>query len=210
MRICLFDTQDDSLHSLRAEDLPFGEVEQKRLLSLKNPQRLRESLGALLSLRALLESSEIPPIRRDPNGKPYFDAPSAPSFSLSHTHRLCAALLASPQVGQVGLDLELLRPFPHAKAVGERFFSPAEWDQFRASEFSELVFFRLWTQKEARAKMRGTGLLAPSEASLFERTYRLRYEGEDYILSFTAERQTDEPQWQICGKELTYERINEI
>ena len=67
MRICLFDTRSISLDRL---DLPFGKEENERLSSLRNPARARESLGALLALRELMDGAEHV-IRRHAEGKPY-------------------------------------------------------------------------------------------------------------------------------------------
>lgn len=78
-------------------------------------------------------------------------------FNLSHCQQysLCAV---SPQ--PVGVDLEALRSFPQALALGQRFFAPEEWDQLQAQDSPqrEELFFRYWVCKEAYVKATGQGL----------------------------------------------------
>lgn len=79
-------------------------------------------------------------------------------FNLSHSQGL--ALYAFALDGNVGVDLEALRPVPDADQIVERFLSPSERAEFRSlpGELKQRAFFQCWTQKEAFLKAVGDGL----------------------------------------------------
>lgn len=143
--------------------LPFGQAEQARLRSIKNPAALRQGLGGQLALQALLEQGGFPPctlICRTEQGKPFFSDSRLPDFSISHSSDLAAALLGDRDGGSVGLDLEFVRPELDYKKIARRFFSEAEQASIASAEEPLEVFYRLWTEKEALAKLCGKGLAA--------------------------------------------------
>ena len=188
MKICLF-----SLSDALSPDvcLPFGEAERERLLAIRKEERRQESLGALAALWTLVGEDALP-ILRTPDGKPYFEASGAPAFSLSHTDGWAAAVLGDEHSGAVGIDIELLRPYPKASQIAARFFTEREARELAAHGESELGFFQLWTRKEAVAKMKGRGLLSEtfSEPALLS-TFRLTSEKETLLLSVSAEGMAD-------------------
>lgn len=84
------------------------------------------------------------------NGKPVFaDYPNI-HFNISHSKRYVVCVLASVEVG---IDIEGERTAN--TAVARRFFSEAEAEW---AEGNERRFFRLWTLKEAFAKVTGEGI----------------------------------------------------
>jgi 4'-phosphopantetheinyl transferase len=92
-------------------------------------------------------------------GKPSLDGISPNiHFSVSHSGEL--AMLALALDGEIGVDLELMRPEVEIQKLSERFFSPAERDSLRALSDNHQVaaFFRCWTCKEAFLKAQGVGL----------------------------------------------------
>lgn len=100
-------------------------------------------------------------IQKGPHEKPYVSANSGkPSlhFNLSHSHGL--ALYAFALRGQVGIDLEKLRPEFATKEVAEQFFSPAEQEELLRLPPEGRIqgFFNCWTRKEAYVKATGKGL----------------------------------------------------
>jgi 4'-phosphopantetheinyl transferase len=120
---------------------------------------LREILGAYL---------DVPPrdmrFRYDEHGKPLLapDAhPNAPSFNVSHAGGL--ALYALARRGRLGVDVELISPFPDMLRLSGHFFSAGERRSLESVASLELAdaFFSIWTRKEAYLKAHGTGLLAP-------------------------------------------------
>lgn len=123
----------------------------------KNQDSIRESLSALLVLAELLERAEIPSsdliLDRYESGKPCFKN-SQIEFSLSHSRGYAAAAISDSS--RVGIDLEAAEISPEKAAkLAERFFSADEKRELVANPDS---FLRLWTKKEAYAKMLGTPL----------------------------------------------------
>lgn len=94
--------------------------------------------------------------RYDPDGKPAVEGTAGPHFNLSHTDG--AGVIAVAGV-PVGTDVENAREGPNADALVERFFAPAERDQYRAlpPPLRPAAFLRGWTCKEALLKGVGCG-----------------------------------------------------
>jgi 4'-phosphopantetheinyl transferase len=82
-------------------------------------------------------------------------------FNLAHSGRL--ALYAFTRIGEIGVDLEHIRPEFTGDNIANRFFSPAEVDCL--SRLPALArheaFFNCWTRKEAFIKAKGMGLSLP-------------------------------------------------
>lgn len=179
--------------------LPFGEDEQSRLLSLQNPDRATQSLGALLALWQLCGAS-VYPIRRTPEGKPYFHAPHAPAFSLTHIKDVSVAALADRDEGNIGIDAEELRPYDRKGKIAARFFTEAEQAMLADTDTDE-VFFKLWTAKEATVKMNGltlaTHLSNETESASYTRHFRITENGRAAILCLAAEKPITHIEWLV-------------
>ena len=207
MRICLVSLSDipDDLPSLS-----FGESENKRLAAIRNPHRRKESLCALLALRELL-GNPLPRIQRDPNGKPFFADSSLPPFSLCHGGEWAAAMLGDEASGAVGIDLEVIRPYPYAHRIAKRFFSSREYAEFLEADGSEQSFFHLWTQKEALSKLHGNGILSEEQAVAdFCASYRLSLPNKTLMLSVCSEHCGKALSWQSPSECFTQIQIEEI
>ena len=79
-------------------------------------------------------------------------------FNLAHSGGL--ALYAFTNVGEIGVDLEHIRPEFTGDDIARRFFSATEvacLDQLPATARHE-AFFNCWTRKEAFIKAKGMGL----------------------------------------------------
>jgi len=98
-------------------------------------------------------------------GKPY--VPGA-GLTFNHSRSEGLALCAITVAGQVGVDIERLRPVEDEDAVVHRYFAPAEMRQYEAVRSQErtAAFFSTWTRKEAFVKAVGSGL--QRELSSFE------------------------------------------
>jgi 4'-phosphopantetheinyl transferase len=98
-------------------------------------------------------------------GKPYVPGAGL-TFNLSRSEGL--ALCAITVEGQVGVDIERLRPVEDEDAIVHRYFAPAEMRQYEAVRSQErtVAFFSTWTRKEAFVKAVGTGV--PRELTSFE------------------------------------------
>jgi len=97
-----------------------------------------------------------------PQGKPTLAGPrQALSFNLSHSaHMVVCAVTRS---GELGIDVERLRPAVDSQAIARRFFSPRETAALLALPPASRprAFFACWTRKEAYIKAKGGGLTIP-------------------------------------------------
>jgi 4'-phosphopantetheinyl transferase len=120
--------------------------------------RLREMLGALLSV-----APSLVPIQIGLHGKPALARSAQPSglrFSVAHCEDLL--LVALTRLGEVGIDVERVRPIERWARVADRVFGPTD----RAALGREIangdepssVFFRFWCRGEAELKAIGSGI----------------------------------------------------
>jgi 4'-phosphopantetheinyl transferase len=116
-------------------------------------------------------------IAADPNGKPHLvDHPCA--FNLSHSGDV--VLIGTADDGEVGVDVEVLRPTLDLDVVVRSHFSAGErWTiESLAPGARDLAFLVGWTRKEACLKAVGVGLnIDPASIDagicLSERTLRI-------------------------------------
>lgn len=113
--------------------------------------RLREELAGRLGLRP-----EAVELAYGDNGKPRL-ADQVLHFSVSHCDDV--ALFAFSRSGEIGVDIEAIRPVREADAIAVQFFSPLEHAGYAALAPRDrlLGFFRVWTRKEAYVKALGVG-----------------------------------------------------
>jgi 4'-phosphopantetheinyl transferase len=85
-------------------------------------------------------------------------------FNLSHSHGL--ALYAFGRQGELGIDVEKIRPEFAGVEIAERYFSKAEQQELLElpSNLRTLAFFLCWTRKEAYVKAHGGGLQIPLDS----------------------------------------------
>lgn len=85
-------------------------------------------------------------------------------FNLSHSGGL--ALFAVTVGGEVGVDVERIRPEVMQEGLARRYFSPREVTALEAlpPEQQPPGFFNCWTRKEAYIKARGEGLSLPLDS----------------------------------------------
>ncbi len=86
------------------------------------------------------------------------DAETGLYFNLSNSEDM--ALVGVTRHGEIGVDIEHLRPMPDGEQIAERFFSIPERDVLRGvpEDQKHLAFFNCWTRKEAYIKAVGDGL----------------------------------------------------
>ena len=147
----------------RIDDLaPDEKAYMERLASPDHRRRFIFSRTLLRTALSMLEDEDVPASRwhfgTGSNGKPFIKAPqgSITSFNLSYTDPYIA--LAVTKAGEIGVDIERVRPFPEDE-LPWHLFSDGEQALLRATSPQDFwsVFFRLWTLKEAIAKRMGTG-----------------------------------------------------
>jgi len=132
----------DPLASVLAEQAPQG--------ARRNPWLA----GRTLLARAL-SPSPVPEIIFGEQGKPAFVDAHPYWFNLSHSGDDIALLLSDE--GEVGCDIEVIRPRDNWQALANAVFSVAEHDELEreAPEAKLSAFWRIWTRKEAIVKQRG-------------------------------------------------------
>jgi len=116
--------------------------------------------------RALAEHLGVDPAgiryRTSTHGKPELDLVDAPvAFSTSHAGDL--AIVAVVAGGEVGVDIERIRPMRDALDIARKFFTADEVEhlQWLSGAGRSTAFLRLWTRKEAYVKLLGRGLSIP-------------------------------------------------
>jgi 4'-phosphopantetheinyl transferase len=97
-------------------------------------------------------------------GKPALASPQTDPplyFNLSHSDDLVVLVFAAGRT--VGIDVEHAAPLSDLEAVAQRFFAHGEVAALAALPPAErtLVFYRIWTRKEAWIKLHGGGLAIP-------------------------------------------------
>ena len=139
-------------------------TEQVRLSHLSG-SRWKNQLVSLALLYSELaaktgEPSDILKIDRNANGKPYLENFSQYQFNMSHSKDFIA--LAIGKTNPIGLDIEKIdfsrRNLPH---ISERFFPAIENEVLSKYTGKErtLMFYRIWTLREAWVKANGEPLI---------------------------------------------------
>jgi 4'-phosphopantetheinyl transferase len=142
---------------LQATLSPDERVRAERLRFAHLRRRFTVARGALRAIlgAALAAPPEAVPLRVGRNGKPEVDGGLC--FNLSHSNDL--AILAVTRGIELGVDVELVRPFAEVRQIVGQFFSANERMALSAlpdGEWSE-GFFNCWTRKEAYLKALGDG-----------------------------------------------------
>ena len=158
---------DPGLHEARAAARSLSQAERSRAARFRFERDRRRFSAARVRLRELLaerldalpESIEFVYGRE---GKPALAERFARSgwrFNLSRCGEL--AVYAFSRAGEVGVDVEAIRPVDEADAIAARFFAPEERRACKTSNPGD--FLRIWTRKEALAKGLGDGLAVSLE-----------------------------------------------
>jgi 4'-phosphopantetheinyl transferase len=124
--------------------------------------RTRAALRSILGRHLQMPASEVA-LRTAPGGKTFLaDASASLYFNVSHSSDL--ALIALTRGGEIGVDLEAVRPrVDDWVMLAQRYFAAEEVEALEGYSAAERVqaFFRVWTRKEAIVKLLGDGLRMP-------------------------------------------------
>ncbi|MDE5582154.1 MAG: 4'-phosphopantetheinyl transferase superfamily protein [Ruminococcus sp.] len=134
------------------------------LVSLKSVPKKEQRLHAHNLLRECLKTYNIEytadktPITRNDHGKPSLAGHPEIKYNLSHAEGIAVCLVADTECG---VDCEGVRPY--RPNVVRRSFSENEKTMIENApqEEKDLLFFRLWTLKEAYVKAIGIGISYP-------------------------------------------------
>ena len=130
----------------------------------------RRYLSAHVGLRDLLaaRTKQHPAtlvFEEGPFGKTALANPARCAFNMSHSEDVALVALADEGVGEIGVDVEMLRAIPDALALARQNFSASENAELAATppQDQSLAFLLGWTRKEACLKAIGSGLsIAPN------------------------------------------------
>ena len=162
-----------SLHTVNPVITELRDLPEK--VSGKEKNRLL-SLHARAALAHSAELSEVKGFipRKNRKGVP---APCKGIYwSVSHTDRIVAGVVAPYPVG---IDVEQIKPVP--PGLEKEIATEEEWQL--GSQYSEILFYRYWTAKEAVLKAVGHGLVGLDSC----RVSRVDSEGE-LQLDYNSER----------------------
>ena len=120
--------------------------------------KLREMLGTVLAI-----SPAAVPIQLGLHGKPALGRAAQSSgvrFSVAHCDELL--LVAITRLGEVGVDVERVRPIERWARMADRVFSPTDraaiGREIAGGDEPSKVFFRFWCRGEAELKAIGSGI----------------------------------------------------
>jgi 4'-phosphopantetheinyl transferase len=99
------------------------------------------------------------------HGRPALTASQTHNINFNLSHSGEHALFALSREGEVGIDVERIRPYSpgYRLRLAKRFFSELEFSALQGLSTScvEQAFFACWTRKEAYIKAHGRGLSLP-------------------------------------------------
>lgn len=126
----------------------------------------RRYLVSHAALRCILGGYlDLPPqsisFRFSRHGKPSLRDHGGLYYNLAHSHEL--ALVAVTGLGEVGVDIEHVRPLEDMDSIARHSFSEHEYGQLQALPAGQRLrgFFLCWSRKEAFIKALGEGLSYP-------------------------------------------------
>ena len=107
------------------------------------------------------------------------DKPMLPElfFNISHSEHMIVCALT--QVGDIGIDIEVIRPMELKDF--KSCFTTSEWDTILNADNSLHQFLRYWTQKESVIKATGMGLSQLNEVVL-DISEDIKLDGESWYL----------------------------
>ena len=130
---------------------------REQALRFKHLQGRRECavgyIELLRGLRLCYGIEDMPSFDYNEHGKPFLKEHPEVYFSISHCKAAVGCLVSDKPCG---LDIEHIRK---AKPdLVRHTMNPQEAESIFASRFPDIAFTRLWTQKEAVLKLKGTGI----------------------------------------------------
>lgn len=171
MSRCLIATAPVSSQFTR-DLLPSSVLQQAAAMSTQRRQQFLAGRSLLAAvMREFFGCAQLPDIQLSANGKPMFSGASLPFFSLSHSRQHVLVALCS--AGEIGCDIETLRPRASMLTLAHEIFSAAENDWLQAQgENRQAAFWQLWTLREAWLKQQGSSVWQMAEIGIDPLTQR--------------------------------------
>jgi 4'-phosphopantetheinyl transferase len=139
-----------------------SEEERARAAGIANPAvRARFEIGRGLRRKMMSDATGLLAVEitfsESEEGKPRALNAAGWDFNVSHSGDYVAVAVGR---GQVGVDLEQIRPVREMESIVERYFHPDEAAEWRslAPGLREEAFFVIWSAREASMKCVGLGL----------------------------------------------------
>ena len=139
-----------------------SEEERARAVGIANPAvRARFEIGRGLRRKMMSDATGLLAVEitfsESEEGKPRALNAAGWDFNVSHSGDYVAVAVGR---GQVGVDLEQIRPVREMESIVERYFHPDEAAEWRAVApgLREEAFFVIWSAREASMKCVGLGL----------------------------------------------------
>lgn len=134
------------------------EDRQKRILRHRIKQNADNMLIGDILAKALIKKVFEIPIKNQEfayteHGKPYLLDFSHIHFNISHSEEFVLCAVADKKIG---VDIQKIRDYK--PDLAKRVCCDAEIEHIEGSSDKASEFTRIWTQKEAALKMRGTGI----------------------------------------------------
>lgn len=144
----------------------FSPDETNRAMRLKQKLDHKRFIHTRGAMRTILSSylgvsGEVLRFGIGEKGKPYLASPDTGlEFNLSHCENI--ALLVVTKNIQIGVDIERIKAKPLQLKIAKRMFPEFVYTELAAvpAKQQSEVFFRYWTELEARAKCLGEGIFS--------------------------------------------------
>ena len=150
---------NDNLLSFNIEKaLPFLSLQRcQKIALLANEDDKRESAAVYMLLREALKNRygivDAPVFEYGAYGKPSLQGREDINFSMSHCRRAVVCAVAD---FPIGVDVECVRSYN--ERLAQYTMNDREFASIKASSSPDIEFVRLWTMKEAVAKLSGRGI----------------------------------------------------
>lgn len=131
------------------------------------------------------------------HGKPSLLAQDGVCFNLAHSHEM--ALIAVTALGEIGVDIEHIRPVDDIESIARHSFSDSEFNRWQSLPGAKRLhaFFHYWCRKEAFIKALDEGLSYPLQqfSVVFDTDEESRLESVQYDHAEAA-------QWTLKGLDV--------
>ncbi len=119
-------------------------------------------IGKYLTKKIISEYLKVEPenitVEADKNGRPHLHKPKISRFDFNLSHSGDWIVFAFVGAGQIGIDIEKIRPIN--LRIAREYFTPSE-QSYAFNDKTLDNFYKLWTLKESYTKAIGKGLSFP-------------------------------------------------